>query len=114
MGQLLFQYMFNPILETVNQFQYHWTQTTEYGLYYQRYAALSDASIFDAPVAITKVATGVSRIQELFPVDKVAHPATALCDLFIGNGKPYKKTKGITENTLTPARKKYQNRIATL
>lgn len=100
MGQLLFQYVFNPILETVNQFQYHWEKTTEYGLYYQRYAALSDASIFDAPVAITKVATGVSRIHELFPVDKVVHPAVYLNSLFIE--KSQKDTEEITHIAMQP------------
>lgn len=111
MGQLLFQYTFNPILETVHQFQYRATKTNEYGLYYQRYAALSDASIFDSPVAITKVATGVSHIQNLFPVYKAAHHATNLADLFVHNGEVSKAQKDTVELGIVSAQERYLKHI---
>lgn len=67
MGALFFNYSVFPEPKTSTKFfEYRWDfPLTEYRFEYERYAALSDASIFKAPVAVTKVATGV-RLYDLF------------------------------------------------
>lgn len=75
MGEISFNYGINtePVHEVV--FKYWFSESIEYSFAYQRYVAFSDASIFNSPVAITKVATGLSQLYDLF-VDKKAHPVT--------------------------------------
>ncbi len=66
MGTLSFEYIPEP-KSTVSAkfFEFKRDAATEYSFDYERYAALSDASIFNAPVAIIKVATGVC-LYDLF------------------------------------------------
>lgn len=73
MGEISFKYMTKsePIYET--SFKYWFANSKEYSFAYQRYIALSDTSIFNDPVAISKVATGFYSLHDLF-VDKVVHP----------------------------------------
>lgn len=73
MGEISFRYMrkFEPVYET--PFQYWFANSKEYSFAYKRYIALSDTSILNDPVAISKVATGFYNLYELF-VDKVTHP----------------------------------------
>lgn len=66
MGKLSFRYMVKPEPGHVNAFRYQYGNLTEYRLAYQRYAALSDASIFHSPVGITKIAAGLSSLRDLF------------------------------------------------
>ncbi len=67
MGALSFNYSVIPDSKKAEKyFEYKWIiPLKEYRLRYERYAALSDASIFNAPVAVTKVATGVC-LYDLF------------------------------------------------
>lgn len=67
MGALFFNYSVFPDPKVSTKFfEYGWRHPlSEYGFSYERYAALSDASIFNTPVAVTKVATGV-RLYDLF------------------------------------------------
>lgn len=77
MGALSFSYDIKPWRCLIRSLKYQHHSATEYGLSFQRYAALFDASIFNSPVAITKVATGLSvhsDIEELF-ADKKVVPA---------------------------------------
>lgn len=73
MGEISFKYMIKtePVYETA--FKYWFVDSKEYSFAYQRYIALSDTSIFNDPVAISKVATGFYSLHDLF-VDKVVHP----------------------------------------
>ena len=74
MGALSFSYDIKPWRCLIRSLKYQHHSATEYGLSFQRYAALFDASIFNSPVAITKVATGLSAhsdIKELFADKKV-------------------------------------------
>ena len=73
MGEISFKYMIKtePVYETA--FKYWFADSKEYSFAYQRYIALSDTSIFNDPVAISKVATGFYSLHDLF-VDKVIHP----------------------------------------
>lgn len=66
MGEISFKYKIKPegIQEAV--FKYWFSESIEYGFAYQRYVAFSDASIFNSPVAITKVAAGLSDLRDLF------------------------------------------------
>lgn len=66
MGKLSFRYMIKPELARIHAFKYMANQSTEYGFAYQRYAALSDASILNSPVGITKIAAGLSNLRQLF------------------------------------------------
>ena len=72
MGEISFKYMrkFSPIYET--SFKYWFEDSKEYSFAYQRYIALSDTSIFNDPVAISKVATGFYDLHDLF-IDKNVH-----------------------------------------
>ena len=73
MGEISFKYTIKtePVYETA--FKYWFADSKEYSFAYQRYIALSDTSIFNDPVAISKVATGFYSLHDLF-VDKVIHP----------------------------------------
>ena len=75
MGEISFSYNINtePVYEA--RFRYWFLDSIEYGFAYQRYVAFSDASIFNGPVAITKVATGLYKYYDLF-LDKKAHITT--------------------------------------
>lgn len=66
MGEISFNYNVNtePIQEAAFKYWFH--ESIEYSFAYQRYIAFSDASIFNSPVAITKVATGLSQLYGLF------------------------------------------------
>ena len=66
MGEISFIYETddNPICEAA--FKYWFAESIEYSIAYQRYIALSDANIFNSPVAITKVAPGLYHLQDLF------------------------------------------------
>lgn len=66
MGELSFKYDVIPVFRHETGFQYLYSDLIEYSFAYQRYVALSDASIFNSPVAITKVATGLSDLHDLF------------------------------------------------
>lgn len=77
MGKLSFRYRIEPEAGHMNAFRYQYENITEYGLAYQRYAALSDASIFNSPVGITKIAAGLSDLCSLFMIEK---PATDTLD----------------------------------
>lgn len=68
MGKLSFRYMVKPKPLRINAFKYTGDKTTKYGLAYQRCAVLSDASIFNSPVGITKIAAGLSNLRDLFTV----------------------------------------------
>ena len=72
MGEISFNY--NTISKPQHEFvfRYWYENSIEYSFAYQRYIAFSDASIFNSPVAITKVATGLSQLYDLF-VDKHTH-----------------------------------------
>lgn len=72
MGEISFNYYVKHESLQEHVFKYWFTDTTEYSFAYQRYIALSDASIFNSPVAITKVAAGLSSLYHLF-VDKQTH-----------------------------------------
>jgi len=66
MGEISFKYQ--AVTEAVQEmaFKYWLSESIEYGFAYQRYVAFSDASIFNSPVVITKVATGLSDLRDLF------------------------------------------------
>ena len=66
MGEISFLYKAPNWHGRVQPFCYLYSKTTEYSFAYQRYLALSDTSIFNSPVAITKVATGLSNLCGLF------------------------------------------------
>ena len=74
MGEISFKYMrkYEPVYEAV--FKYWFADSKEYSFAYQRYIALSDTSIFNDPVAISKVATGFYSLHDLF-TDKVTYSA---------------------------------------
>jgi hypothetical protein len=75
MGEISFNYNVKP--EPVQEigFQYFIPDSIEYSFAYQRYIAFSDASIFNSPVAITKVATGLSQLYGLFADRKIGNLA---------------------------------------
>lgn len=87
MGEISFKYMrkFEPVYET--HFKYWFTNSKEYSFAYQRYIALSDTSIFNDPVAISKVATGFYNLHDLF-VDKVIHPTIEQKNINVNMQKP--------------------------
>lgn len=58
--------MIKPEPTHLNSFRYGYGNLTEYCFDYQRYATLSDASIYDGPVGIKKIATGLSDLRALF------------------------------------------------
>ena len=90
MGELSFVYNFKPWRRLVRSVKYRHQPATEYGLSFQRYAALFDASIFNSPVAITKVATGLSAhssMKDLFASKKAVTIAESSSVL----GADYKK-----------------------
>ena len=72
MGELSFNFKPSTESQYLAQFKYWFENSIEYSFAYRRYISLSDTSIFNSPVAITKVATGLSDLYELF-VDKQAH-----------------------------------------
>ena len=72
MGEISFSYAIKPEFAYQAPFTYWYAESIEYSFAYQRYIAFSDASIFDNPVAITKVATGLFDLHDLF-VDKEAY-----------------------------------------
>lgn len=72
MGELSFNFRPTTEPQYLAQFKYWFENSIEYSFAYRRYISLSDTSIFNSPVAITKVATGLSDLYELF-VDKLAH-----------------------------------------
>ena len=71
MGEISFSYSIKsePLYET--SFKYWFSESIEHTFAYQRYIAFSDASIFNSPVAITKVATGLYQYYDLFLDNKV-------------------------------------------
>lgn len=71
MGEISFNYdtRIEPKQEVA--FKYWFSESIEYSFAYQRYIAFSDASIFNSPVAITKVATGLSQLHWLFADKKI-------------------------------------------
>lgn len=73
MGELMFKYTVSPEFGYELMFKYLYNKSIEHSFAYQRYITLSDASVFNNPVAITKVATGFIDLYGLF-VDKNAHP----------------------------------------
>ena len=73
MGEISFKYNNKHISVYESSFKYWFAESKEYSFAYQRYIALSDTSIFNDPVAISKVATGFYNLHDLF-VDKVIHP----------------------------------------
>lgn len=75
MGELSFNFKPNTESQYLAQFKYWFENSIEYSFAYRRYISLSDTSIFNSPVAITKVATGLSNLYELF-VDKQTHSIT--------------------------------------
>lgn len=75
MGELSFNFVPTTEPQYLAQFKYWFENSIEYTFAYRRYISLSDTSIFNSPVAITKVATGLSDLYDLF-VDKLAHPTT--------------------------------------
>ena len=72
MGEISFKYKRKYDTSYETAFKYWFEKSKEYGFAYQRYIALSDASIFNNPVAISKVATGFYDLRDLF-IDKVIH-----------------------------------------
>ena len=72
MGELSFNFKPSTESQYLAQFKYWFENSIEYSFAYRRYISLSDTSIFNSPVAITKVAAGLSDLYELF-VDKQAH-----------------------------------------
>ncbi len=66
MSEISFQYKIKTKPSYQVGFSYWPSDSIEYGLVYQRYIALSDASTFNSPVAITKVATGFYQLYDLF------------------------------------------------
>ena len=87
MGEISFKYMrkYEPVYEAV--FKYWFADSKEYSFAYQRYIALSDTSIFNDPVAISKVATGFYNLHDLF-VDKVIHPTIEQKNINVNMQKP--------------------------
>ena len=73
MGELSFNFVPTTEPQYLAQFKYWFQHSIKYTFAYRRYISLSDTSIFNSPVAITKVATGLSDLYDLF-VDKLAHP----------------------------------------
>jgi hypothetical protein len=73
MGEISFNYGVNTEPIHVANFKYRPSDSIEYDFAYQRYIAFSDASIFNSPVAITKVATGLYQYYDLF-LEKKAYP----------------------------------------
>ena len=62
MGELSFRYDIKNQHKLVHSFRYWLSQVIEYGFAYQRFVALYDTRIFNSPVVITKVATGLPFI----------------------------------------------------
>ena len=109
MGEISFKYMrkYEPVYEAV--FKYWFADSKEYSFAYQRYIALSDTSIFNDPVAISKVATGFYSLHDLF-VDKVIHPTIEQNMIgYYKDGKSFtiKDLEEIAEATGTSFRRNY-------
>ena len=66
MGEISFLYQTKPVNQSIHSFSYWYNKSIEYSFAYQRYISLSDTSIYNSPVAITKVATGLYNLQDLF------------------------------------------------
>ena len=62
MGELSFEYKAYTKHKLVQSFKYWYEKTIKYGFIYQRFTSLYDTSMFNSPVVITKVATGLSNI----------------------------------------------------
>ncbi len=62
MGERAFRYDVKNKHKLVHSMRYWFNDTTKYGFAYQRFVALYDTRIFDSPVVITKVATGLPYI----------------------------------------------------
>ena len=75
MGELSFNFVPTTEHQYLAQFKYWFEHSIKYTFAYRRYISLSDTSIFNSPVAITKVATGLSDLYDLF-VDKLTYPIT--------------------------------------
>ena len=75
MGEISFSYSVKTESQYEAAFKYWFSESIEYSFAYQRYIAFSDASIFNSPVAITKVATGLYQYYDLF-LDRKAHAVT--------------------------------------
>lgn len=90
MGEISFNYNVNtePVQEAA--FKY-WFESIEYSFAYQRYIAFSDASIFNSPVAITKVATGLSQLYGLFADRKIS------CAVYVNMIKSLQESQSQTE-----------------
>ena len=73
MGEISFEYKVKHELACEAKFRYWFENSKEYSFAYHRYIALSDASIFNDPVAISKVATGFYNLYDLF-ADKIIYP----------------------------------------
>ena len=74
MGEISFKYNNKHISVYESSFKYWFAESKEYSFAYQRYIALSDTSIFNDPVAISKVATGFYSLHDLF-TDKITYSA---------------------------------------
>lgn len=70
MGELSFRYKVKNKHKLIHAFKYWSNKIAEYGFAYQRFVALYDTRIFDSPVVITKVATGLSSILGIFTSKK--------------------------------------------
>lgn len=66
MGEFALRYHIGNKHKLVQSFRYWLSQTIEYGFAYQMFVALYDTRIFDSPVVITKVATGLPFISGKF------------------------------------------------
>lgn len=91
MSELIFNYMSDSKPRHVAAFKYSYESSFEHSFAYKRYIALSDTSIFEGPVVITKVATGLSDLYNIF-VEKNAHPVTFVSDL-----ETYSKQKNVID-----------------
>ena len=69
MGEMSFRYDIKNKYKSTYAFQYWFRKVAAYNFAYQRFVALYDTRIFDSPVVITKVATGLPFICGIF-----AHP----------------------------------------
>lgn len=70
MGEISFLYQAKALPRYEQAFRYWYSETTKYSFAYQRYVTLSDTSIINSPVAITKVAAGLSSLYGLFVTNR--------------------------------------------
>lgn len=69
MGEIMFNYTVdNTPLKHEIMFKYWYNMSKEQSFSYQRFVALFDARTFNKPVAITKVATGLIDLHQLFVI----------------------------------------------